>query len=126
MANVLVVDDDEPTCRTLMRLVRMAGHAADCVLEALKALDVVRTTAPDLVILDVNMPGMSGIELLERIKSDPATAAIPVVMFSAANDATAEREARARGAIDFWLKASIHFKEIETRINAFVGGQRAN
>ena len=127
MARILIVDDDEPTCRTLMRLVRMAGHTADCVLDAPRAMEVIRAQAPDLVILDVNMPGMSGIDVLAVLKSDEATVGIPVIMYSAADDAAAERKARELGAADFWVKAATHFVQIELKIDAFLRTrERAN
>lgn len=122
MGKILIVDDDAPTSRVLGLLLRRAGHETIGVLEPSAALDAVRDSAPDLVILDMHMPGMSGIEVLEQIKSNPATAEIPVVIFSAAEDAAAERLARGLGACDFWLKAATAFDSIESRVNACLQG----
>jgi CheY-like chemotaxis protein len=120
MASILVVDDDEPTCRALLRLVRFSGHAADCALDPYTAIDVIRSGTPDLIILDVNMPGMSGIDVLALVKSDEATAAIPVIMYTAAIDPRSERRARELGAADVWVKSAIHFGQIESKIEAFL------
>lgn len=80
---VLVVDDNEPGRYAKCRILRQAGYQ---VLEAgsgREALRSVKVDEPDLVLLDVRLPDMSGLEVCRRIKADPAQAAIPVVQMSA-------------------------------------------
>jgi DNA-binding response OmpR family regulator len=101
-----------------MLLVRTYGHDADCVLDAHKVFEVVRAERPDLVILDVNMPGMSGIDVLRRLKRDAVTAAVVVVMFSAADSEEARDDARDAGASDYWVKSATAVRTLEARINA--------
>jgi CheY-like chemotaxis protein len=125
MASILIVDDDVPTCRMLALLVRSYGHDAECVMDPRKVLERVRAAIPpDLVILDVNMPGMSGIDVLRQLKAEPVTAAVPVVMFSA-GEADAERdEALALGARDYWVKTGSGLNTLEARINACLRASR--
>ncbi|MFC4069944.1 response regulator [Actinoplanes subglobosus] len=82
MARVLVVDD-EPDLRFLHhRVLSRAGHEVVEAGDGLAALESVRASPPDLVVTDVMMPVMGGIEFIRRLKADPATAAIPVLAVS--------------------------------------------
>jgi CheY-like chemotaxis protein len=82
-ARILVIDDD-PDVRTLCRLnLGWAGHE---VLEAAggqQALDMVAADAPDALVLDIMMPVVDGLDVLRRVRSDPATRELPVVVISA-------------------------------------------
>jgi DNA-binding response OmpR family regulator len=85
--SVLVVDD-EPMARTLLRL--MLVRAGFEVLEAedgFDALEKVNQSPPDLIILDVMMPGMDGFAVCESVRGDSRTAALPIIMLSAKTDA---------------------------------------
>lgn len=84
MAKILVVEDDPAIRRVIVIAVRSGGHCP--VLEADTGdggLAAVRRERPDLVLLDVMLPGMDGVEVCRRVKSDPATASTPVVMLTA-------------------------------------------
>ncbi|MBW6438784.1 response regulator [Actinoplanes hulinensis] len=82
MANVLVVDD-EPDLRFLhRRILGRAGHEVTEASDGSAALDSVHATPPDLVVTDVMMPIMDGIELIHRLRTDPATASIPILAIS--------------------------------------------
>lgn len=104
-----------------MRLVQRLGHDAECAGGGALALASVGASPPDLVILDVMMPQMDGLEVLARIKEKDATSDVPVVMFSAARDAQTIRLAHRQGAADFWLKGSFDFSELGPRIAALLG-----
>ncbi|MBO3739342.1 response regulator [Actinoplanes flavus] len=82
MAKVLVVDD-EPDLRFLhRRILSRAGHEVTEANDGAAALEAVRASPPDLVVTDVMMPIMNGVELIRRLRADPRTAAIPVVAVS--------------------------------------------
>ena len=66
------------------------------------------------------MPGMGGMEVLGRVRGDPRTAALPVVMFTALTDEETRAEARRRGANDHWVKASLDFNTIKAKIEALL------
>jgi CheY-like chemotaxis protein len=116
MATILIVDDHLEAIRPLALLMRHMGHTGICVDSGEKALTFLRDGNADLVILDAMMPGMDGIEVLRRVRADPRTARIPVVMFSALSDAGYQAHARLHGANDYWVKASLAFDEIKLRI----------
>jgi two-component system alkaline phosphatase synthesis response regulator PhoP/two-component system response regulator VicR len=76
--------DDEPNIRRLIEhhLVRR-GHRVETAVNGTEALEKVRTARPELLVLDVNMPGPDGFEVLAQLKEDPATVEIPVIMLTA-------------------------------------------
>ncbi len=120
---VLIVDDDIGTGRLLALLVRHLGHEAAHVDSGGKALDYLSDHHPDLVILDVMMPGIDGLEVLSRMRQNPSTAEVPVVMFSALADPQFRQTAKSRGANDYWVKASIDFRSLGERLEPYMPSQ---
>ena len=84
MAKRVLIADDEPNIvASLEFLMEQAGFEVRLAANGKEALDLVASFGPDLVILDVMMPEMNGYEVCQRLKSDPATRAVKVVMLSA-------------------------------------------
>lgn len=81
--HVLAVDDNEINLRLVEHALAGRGFRVDLVSSGAEALAALDRCHPDLVILDIVMPGMSGMEVLDRIKSNPRTADIPVIMLTA-------------------------------------------
>jgi len=83
VARILIVDD-EPDIRYMMRLIfERAGHEVTEARSGLTGLASIKAKQPNLVITDVMMPTMGGLELVARLRSDPETAAIPILVVSA-------------------------------------------
>jgi CheY-like chemotaxis protein len=120
MQTILVVDDNLDVCKPLATLIRHLGYDSHYATGGEAALKFVDNALPALVILDVMMPGMDGLEVLRRLKSDHRTAAIPVVMFSAVADPEFRTHALGKGAVDYWIKAGVDFKELRGRIARLV------
>lgn len=118
--SVLIVDDDLGTGRCLAMLIRQLGHQAEFVESGSKALDYLSHHRPDLVILDVMMPGIDGLEVLRRMRADPSTATLPVVIFSAMSDPQFRQTVRGLGANDYWVKASLDFRSLESRLAEYM------
>ena len=118
--SVLIVDDDAGCGRLLALLVRQLGHDADYVDSGGKALDYLSDHNPDLVILDIMMPGIDGLEVLRRMRLNPKTAQVPVVMFSALADPQFTQRVRGEGANDYWVKASMNFKDLEQLLGTYL------
>src|SRR3990170_2916743 len=92
-ARILVVDDEERNRRLLVAMLEADGYTAPEAADGAQALELARQSSPDLVLLDIMMPGMDGYEVARALKADAATKAIPVVMVTALDD----RESRLRG-----------------------------
>lgn len=82
MARILVVDDEPDQRFLLRRIFERAGHEVAEAGHGAAALTAVRESSPDLVVTDIMMPVMDGVELIRRLRSEPATAAIPILAAS--------------------------------------------
>ena len=103
MANVLIVED-HPTMRDAMRLVlEEDGHQVEEAVDGESGIAMVRERPPDVVLLDLNIPVVSGSDVLEALKSDPATAGVLVVIVTATGEEGRKR-AIALGADDYITK----------------------
>src|SRR4051812_16145144 len=121
MGTILIVDDHLDAARPLGRLLKHAGHEASLLDSGEAALARLRQDPlPDLVLLDVMMPGMDGLEVLRQVRADSRTTALPVVLFSAVSDPQFREHAIAKGANDFWVKASMDYDLIQRKINGLV------
>jgi len=80
---VLVVDDNEDNIRIVSAILLSRGFEVRIARDGKGALEVVKQFPPDIILLDVMMPGMDGIEVLDHIKADPKSASIPVIMVTA-------------------------------------------
>jgi CheY-like chemotaxis protein len=102
-AKILIVED-HPTMREAMRLVLEGeGFEIDEAADGQAALDRVRADPPDLVFLDMNIPGSSGAEVLTQIKADPATDGVKVIIVTADGEEGRER-AIGMGADEYFTK----------------------
>jgi len=102
--SILIVDD-EPSNIELLKGVLPAEHKVKVAISGEKALAIAqKTPLPDLIFLDVMMPGMDGYEACRQLKANPATAAIPVVFVSGHTDESERPQGVALGAVDFISK----------------------
>ncbi|MBI2298155.1 MAG: response regulator [Armatimonadetes bacterium] len=83
---ILVVDDEVALARLVQINLQREGHEARIAHDGAEALDAIAAGKPDLVILDVVMPKLDGFEVLQRLKADPETADIPVIMLTGRSD----------------------------------------
>jgi two-component system sensor histidine kinase/response regulator len=101
---LLVVDDDPVNVELLSELLEALDYRVAGALSGPAALEAARERRPDLVLLDVMMPGMNGYEVCRRLKADPATAPIPVVFVTALSDTEDKVQAIEAGGDDFLTK----------------------
>jgi len=104
MAKILIVDDDIQTTTLLESLVKMAGHQPTSVNLSRHAIEVANSVTPDLILLDIMMEGINGVELCKLVKADSALKSIPVIMVSALDDIGSKRDSFNAGALDFITK----------------------
>jgi two-component system cell cycle response regulator len=112
---VLVIDDNNDARVIAVRILRHLGEEAVCVAGGAEAMEFLRHERPKLVLLDLDMPDMDGCAVLQRIRSDPDLASLPVVMFSAAS----EKELLAAldcGADDYLRKGSCSVDDIRSSV----------
>ena len=116
---VLVVDDYEPTLRGLGQLLERADYTVFSATNGHEALDIVRRERPDLVLLDVLMPGLSGVDVCTHLKRDPETCLTPVVLISGAQDRNTVIAGLDAGADDYLTKP-IDPEELYTRVRSLM------
>jgi class 3 adenylate cyclase len=112
---VLIVDDDPDMVAFLGRLLSREGLKVDAEYDGQAALAHIAASPPDLVLLDVVMPGVSGFEVCQRLKADPATALIPVVLVTALEDHASRVRGIDIGADDF-LSKPVNREELIARV----------
>lgn len=103
-ARVLVADDNADMREYLTRLLTGAGYEVATVVDGVAALEAVRAQAPDLVVSDVMMPRMDGLALVNALRAEPRTAAVPVLLLSARAGEEASVEGLQAGADDYLVK----------------------
>jgi len=118
-ARVLVVDDDRRIRTVLVDLLSAEGYQVREAGDGAEALDSMQQWAPDVVLLDISMPGMDGLETIRRIKGSPSTKHIPVVIVTGSDDTEARLDALRLGADDFLLKPP-HVAELSARVRSLV------
>jgi two-component system, OmpR family, response regulator RpaA len=98
MPKILIVDDDVTITELMKALVKMDGHEPTTVNDSLRAIEVAQSIKPDLITLDLMMPGLTGFELCELLHNDPKFANIPIVIVSARDDSESKHKAIQAGA----------------------------
>ena len=121
MRHTILVADDEAVLRALVRATLADGGYA--VLETAggdEALELARSARPDLIVLDLMMPGKSGLEVLRELRADPELAATPVVMLTARTRA-ADREAAAAAGADRFVAKPFSPRELREAVAGLLG-----
>lgn len=103
-ATVLVVEDDPTILQLLEVNFEMEGFTVLRAEDGLIGLDVARSKRPDVIVSDVMMPNMSGLEMVQELKADPDTAGIPVILLSAKAQGSDVRQGIEAGADDYVTK----------------------
>jgi DNA-binding response OmpR family regulator len=110
-ARILCVDDDRPTVTIISGVLRKEGYEVDTALDGTEGLKKAREMKPDLIVLDIMMPGLDGYEVCRRLRSDPDTSKIGVLMLTA------------KGGVDENVKESWKFAgRVQDRLKGFDSG----
>ena len=104
MPRVLVVDDDHTFAQTLADMISLLGHDPEIVHSPRHAIESIEREAPALILLDLNMPGVDGLEVCRYIKRDPAADKTKVIFVTAEDDPTMKDAAKRAGASGFLVK----------------------
>jgi signal transduction histidine kinase len=114
-AGILVVDDTPANLRLLTGMLKEHGYRVRPVPSGRLAMQAVQNELPDLILLDITMPEMSGYEVCEQLKAEPASRDIPVLFISALDETIDKIKAFAVGGLDYITKP-FQFEEVEARV----------
>jgi DNA-binding response OmpR family regulator len=124
-AKILVVEDDLPTTRLLTISLARRGYEVVAAETAQKALELIEAQPPSLVLLDLMLPGISGLEVLEHLKKGETTSDVPVIVVSANTQIASKEEAQQLGA-DLYLTKPYRLKDLVVAIQEILGDQDAH
>lgn len=123
MPHVLVVDDEPNILLSLEFLMQQAGFSVATAADAEQALEQINRQCPDLLLLDISLPGMSGFDLLERLRADNATQTLPVIMLTAHGREVEKEKGLALGANDYVTKP-FSTRELVNRVQVLLAEQQ--
>ena len=122
-AKVLLVDDEDQLRRVMRDLLEREGYVVTEARDGVEALDQIDRHAPDIIVLDLNLPGLDGYGVLSHLRSRPATVDIPVVVLTAQGDEDNEVRVFEMGADDF-LSKPFRARALSARLQAVLGRSR--
>lgn len=126
LSNSILVVDDEPMARTLLRLTLVrAGFEVVEAVDGFDALDKLKEGAPDVMILDVMMPGIDGFSVCETIREDASSSELPIIMLSAKTDLESVNKGLEVGA-NRYLTKPISPEELTRQVQAVLDSQGGN
>jgi two-component system cell cycle response regulator DivK len=119
LAKILIIEDNPANMKLAILLVRNAGHTALCAADAETGLTLARADQPNLILMDIQLPGMDGMAATRLLKGDPATAAIPIIALTAM--AMKEDQAKTKLAgCDAYIAKPLRYKELYAAIDALL------
>ena len=116
---ILVADDEQKIRESLSDILELEGYKVVEAVDGLSVIDKITPESVDVVLLDINMPGLSGIEITKKLKSDERLKVIPIVIVTGQNDQKLRIEALKAGADDFLVKPP-HFAELNARVRSLL------
>jgi type II secretory ATPase GspE/PulE/Tfp pilus assembly ATPase PilB-like protein/CheY-like chemotaxis protein len=122
-AGVLLVDDEDQLRRVMKDLLEREGYRVAEARDGVEALDEVDRFAPDIIVLDLNLPGMDGYTVLSQLRSRPATQQVPVIVLTAKGDEDNEVRVFELGADDFLTKP-FRARALSARLEAVLGRRK--
>ncbi len=123
MAKILVIEDNPGNMKLCLLLLQQGGHIALSAVDAEAGLAQALSQQPDLILMDIQLPGMDGLEATALLKRDPLTASIPIIALTA----MAMKEDRVRileAGCDGYIAKPLRYKEFYTAIDALLNKRR--
>jgi len=122
MATILIVEDNPANMKLARLLLHKVGHTVLCAVDAEAGLTLARAERPDLILMDIQLPGMDGLAATALLKQDPATAAIPVIALTAMAMKEDREKTKAAGC-DAYIAKPLRFRELYAAIDSLLAGQ---
>lgn len=118
---ILVVEDEEIMFNLLKRRLEREGYEVYIAEDGEKGLTVMKEVDPDLILLDIIMPKLGGLEVMEKMKEDKSLSSIPVIVISNSGQPVEIDKAQRLGARDWLVKANFDLQEIVDKVNNQIG-----
>jgi two-component system cell cycle response regulator DivK len=119
MARILIIEDNPANMKLALLLLRNAGHEALCAVDAETGLTLARLEHPDLILMDIQLPGMDGLAATALLKADPGTAAIPIIALTAMA-MKEDREKTAAAGCDGYIAKPLRYQELYAAIDGLL------
>jgi DNA-binding response OmpR family regulator len=119
-ASLILIADDDPDTRTIVSsVISILGYRAIAVSDGIEAVEACERNNPDLVILDYNMPGLTGLEVCQTLKRSPRGAYLPILMLTA-RDAVQDKVFALGEGVDDYLTKPFNYQELQARVKALL------
>ena len=119
MARVLIIEDNPANLKLTCLLLQNIGHTVLCAVDAETGLTLARAEKPDLILMDIQLPGMDGLAATALLKQDPATAAIPVIALTAMAMKADQEKTRVAGC-DAYIAKPVRYQELYAAIDTLL------
>jgi two-component system, cell cycle response regulator DivK len=119
MARILVVEDNEANMKLASVLLATAGHSVLCAVDAEAGVMLARAEQPDLILMDIQLPGMDGLAATALLKQDPATSSIPVIALTAMA-MKADQERSQIAGCEAYIAKPLRYRELYTAIDSLL------
>ncbi len=126
MTKVLIVEDDPLMSRMYQKIFTFQKYEVVVAGDGEEGLAMVASTNPTIILLDVMMPKMNGLQVLEKLKADPATKHIPVVMLTNLAGQQDAETALSKGAVKYIIKSEHEPREIADMVDEIIAGYTRN
>lgn len=124
MNRILIIEDEEFLARALKDNLETEGYGIDIVANSDEAMEKIRKSPPDLILLDLLMPKRSGFSVLEEVKNSEEWKLIPVIVLSNLGGDADIKKAMELGADDYFVKSQHPIEEVVEEIKKYLGGAR--
>lgn len=119
MARILIIEDNPANMKLALLLLHKVGHKTQCAVDAETGVDLVRAELPDLVLMDIQLPGMDGLSATALLKSAPGTAHIPIIALTAMA-MKADKEKCVNAGCDGYIAKPLRYQELYAAIDALL------
>jgi len=126
MARIVVIEDDPLINRMYQKIFTAKGHKVEVAIDGEEGMDKIKDFQPDLILLDIMMPKVNGLELLKKIKSTSEIAKIPVVVLSNLSGTSDIETALSEGAVKYIVKSDYKPKEVYDIVKGILAGYTRN
>jgi CheY-like chemotaxis protein len=126
MAKILIVEDDSLMSRMYQKIFTFEGYEVEMAADGQEGFEKAKLTKPTIILLDVMMPKMNGLQTLEKLKMDPETKVIPVIMLTNLAGQQDAETAMTKGAIKYIIKSEHEPKEVANMVKEILAGYTRN